>query len=76
MCHSEAVCRYHINRALKTDDHQVDNLAATNRTINGRYDNSRYHQRRKSRQLDDPLSSVRKGNEYYDDMEDNLLKHN
>ena len=75
MCHSENVCRYHVNRTLKTEDHQGDNLAATNGTTNRHYDNSRYHQRRKSRQLD-PLPSVRKGNEYYIDMEDNLSKHN
>ena len=60
---------------MKTKDHQADHLAATDGDTNRRNDNSRYHQRRKSRQLDDTLLSVKKENEYYNDMADNLSKH-
>ena len=74
MCHSETVSRY-VNPAIKTEDRQGDNLTANQWHHNRPYDNSQYHQRRKSRQLDDPLPSVRNGNEYYNDMEDQFSKH-
>ena len=60
---------------MKTD-HQADNPAATNGTTDRHNGNSWYHQGRKSLQLDDLLLSVRKGNEYYNDMAENLLTHN
>ena len=69
------LCRYHANRAPKTGDHQAHNPAATNGTTSRRNDNPRYRQGRKSRQLEDPLLSMRKGNEYYNDMADKLSKH-
>ena len=71
------MCRYHFNRALKTGDHQANNPAATNGITNRRNAKSRYRQRRKkTRQLDDHLLSARKENEYYNDMAENVSKHN
>ena len=74
-CVTVKLCRYHANRAPKTGDHQAHNPAATNGTTSRRNENSRYRQRRKSRQLEDPLLSMRKGNEYYNDMAEKLSKH-
>ena len=67
--------RYHANRAPKTGDHLAHNPATTNGTTSRRNDNSRYRQRRKSHQLEDPLLSMKKGNEYYNDMTEKLSKH-
>ena len=74
-CVTVKLCRYHTNRAPKTGDHQAHNPAATNGTTSRRNDNPRYHQGRKSRQLENPVLSMRKGNEYYNDMADKLSKH-
>ena len=59
-CVTVKLCRNHANRALKTGDHQAHNPADTNGTTYRRNDNSRYHQRRKSRQPDDPRSQLEK----------------
>ena len=74
-CVTVKLCRYHANRAPKTGDHQAHNPTATNGTTSRRNDNSRYRQRRKSRQFEDPLLSMRKGNEYNNDMAEKLSKH-
>ena len=60
--HSKIQCKYHIKSALKTRVIKPINPAVTGSTLKRRTDNSRCHQRRQSRQSDDPLLSVRKEN--------------
>ena len=70
MYHSKIGCEYHANRAPKNKRSSSWQPHRWHRNLSN--DKSRCQQRRKSRQLDDPLLSMRKGKEYY---KDNCIIH-
>ena len=66
MYHSKIGCKYLANRAPKNKRSSSWQLHQWHRILSN--DKSRCQQRRKSRQLDDPLLSMRKGKDYYNEI--------